>query len=395
MTEPNKTGFRPDSGHDDQEGDINLIEIAITLARYKKLIFGGSLVFGMLIALFTLLLPNIYMATTQILPPTQQSSMAAAMLSQLGALGGMMGVGGTGGQSDTYVAILQSRTLRDAMVQRFRLNEVYPATLQSDLRKSLAAATTIKTDKEGIIAISVEDKSPERAAILANGYVEELQRMTQVLAITEASQRRLFFEKQVQAAKQQLGEAEVALKRLQEKTGIIELTAQADAVVRSASEIKAQIAMKEVELGALRTFATRDNPDYIRTRQVIASLRAQLDKMEAGSVPKGQIPEAGLEYMRKLRDLKYAETVFEVLSKQFEMAKIDEAKNNSVIQVLDKAVIPDQKASPHRAIITIFAMAISAVILGIAVFLFEGIQTLSKDSQSKEAIRKLKEYLRW
>ncbi len=396
MTEPTIPDPKPQSNCDDSHDDeISLIDLAITLAKHKKLILGAPLITGVIVALMSLMIHNSYTAKTQILPPQQQSG-TSALLGQLGALSSLAGVSsGIKNSNDTYVAMLNSRTVSDNLIRRFKLQAVYRTKFRSDTRNRLAKASVIIAGKDGVIVIKVDDRDPERAAALANGYVEELQQLTQVLAVTEASQRRLFFEKQLQQAKQALGDAEIALKTLQEKTGLIQLDAQAQALVKAGSELKAQIAIKEVELGAMRTFATGNNPDYIRTQQLLGGLRSQLAKVEAGSVTTSKVPEAGLAYVRKVRELKYAETVYELLAKQFEIAKIDEAKEGSMIQVLDKAIVPEKKSKPKRSLMVILAalaVGFGAVLLA---FIVEGFKRAKEDAANAERLVKLRQLLQW
>jgi len=391
VPEPIESSLPRDKSMDDE---ISLLDLAITLARHKKLILGAPLIAAVAAVLFTLLSPNIYTADTQIMPPQQQSG-TSAMLSQLGTLSGMAGVAGMKNPNDTYIAMLKSRTLQDKMIQRFKLEGVYKTKTPGQTRSKLMGATRITSGKNGLITLQVDDQSPKRAAMLANGYIEALQQLTQDFAVTEASQRRLFFEKQLQHAKQTLGDAEVNLKQLQEKTGVIQLDAQARVIIETASALKGQIAMKEVELGAMRTFATANNPDYIRMQQVLAGLRGQLAKVETGTVTSSKVPETGLEYIRKVRDLKYAETIYELLSKQFEMAKIDEAKESSVIQVLDKAVTPEQKSKPNRRVAVLIAAAAGGFLAILWAFISEALLHANKDSESQERLNKLKQNLRW
>jgi tyrosine-protein kinase Etk/Wzc len=376
------------------DDEISLFDLAITLAKHKKLILGAPVVAAIIAAIFSLLSPNIYTADTQILPPQQQSS-ASAMLSQLGALGGMAGAAGIKNPNDTYIAMLKSRTLQNNMIKRFKLQAVYKTKTLGTTRQALTGATTVKVGKDGLITISVDNQNPHRAAQLANGYVDELQLMTQLFAVTEASQRRLFYEKQLQQAKQSLGDAEIAMKQLQEKTGIIQIDAQAGGIINAGAGLKAQIAMNEVELGAMRTFSTANNPDYIKAQQIVAGLRAQLAKLETGTVTTAKIPEAGLEYIRKTRDLKYAETIYELLAKQFEMAKIDEAKESSVIQVLDKAVPPEQKSKPKRSMMVLLAALATGFIATLWAFITEALQNAKKDTETKTQLNTLKNHLRW
>lgn len=376
------------------DDEISLLDLAITLAKHKKLILGVPMIAAIVVAIYSFIIPPTYTADTQMLPPQQQSS-ASAMLSQLGALGGMAGVAGIKNPNDTYVAMLKSRTIQDKMIKRFRLQAVYKTKTPETTRKALNGATTVKVGKDGIIGISVDDKSPHRAAMLANGYVDELQQLTQVFAVTEASHRRLFYEKQLLQAKQNLGDAEIALKQLQEKTGIIHLDAQAQLGIGTAAGLKGQIAMREVELGAMRTFATGNNPDYIRIQQTLSGLKAQLNKVETGTVVPSKVPEAGLEYIRKVRDLKYAETIYEMLAKQFEMAKIDEAKESSVIQVLDKAVVPEQKSKPKRTMMVLLSALATGFLTILYAFIKEALNNAKKDTQTEAQLQALKNTLRW
>ena len=376
------------------DDEISLLDLAITLAKHKKLILGVPMIAAIVVAIYSFIIPPTYTADTQMLPPQQQSS-ASAMLSQLGALGGMAGVAGIKNPNDTYVAMLKSRTIQDNMIKRFRLQAVYKTKTPETTRKALNGATTVKVGKDGIIGISVDDKSPHRAAMLANGYVDELQQLTQVFAVTEASHRRLFYEKQLLQAKQNLGDAEIALKQLQEKTGIIHLDAQAQLGIGTAAGLKGQIAMREVELGAMRTFATGNNPDYIRIQQTLSGLKAQLNKVETGTVVPSKVPEAGLEYIRKVRDLKYAETIYEMLAKQFEMAKIDEAKESSVIQVLDKAIPPEQKSKPKRSLMVLISALATGFLTILYAFIKEALQNAKKDTETEAQLTTLKKTLRW
>jgi uncharacterized protein involved in exopolysaccharide biosynthesis len=243
--------------------------------------------------------------------------------------------------------------------------KVYRDKRLSDARKDLQDATDIQNGKEGFITVAVEDKDRKRAADLANAYVEELRNLTSNLAITEAGQRRLFFEQQLGKAKDDLANAEVALKVTQQKTGLIQMDSQAKAIIESVAAVRAQIAAKEVELQAMQFSATDQNPDLLLLRQQLAGLRAQAAKLESQQnsgggdiqVPTGAVPEAGLQYIRSLRDVKYYETIFELLAKQLEASKLDEARQGAVIQVVDPAVEPDRKSSPKRAmLVTLFTI---------------------------------------
>jgi uncharacterized protein involved in exopolysaccharide biosynthesis len=252
----------------------------------------------------------------------------------------------------------------DALIRRFDLLRVYREKKMSRARQDLENASGIVVGKEGFVSISVEDKDPRRAPEIANAYVDELRKLTQDLAVTEAGQRRIFFERQLELAKNNLADAEQALKETEQTTGLIQLDGQAKAIIESVVKLRAAIAAKEIELHARRLFSTEQNPDVQLGEQHLSGMRAQLALLEKQSggpgdvlghahgnvqVPVGNVPEAGLQYVRKLRDVKYAETLFELLAKQYEAARLDEAKTAAVIQVLDPAIEPDRKSSPPRA----------------------------------------------
>jgi uncharacterized protein involved in exopolysaccharide biosynthesis len=220
------------------------------------------------------------------------------------------------------------------------------------------------------------------------------------MAITEASQRRLFFEQQLEQAKDNLANAEEALKLNEQKTGLIQLDSQARALIESAASLRAQIAAKEVQIESMRTFATNENAQLVQAEQELESMQAQLAKLggsanlDAGLLmPRGQVPEAGLEYVRKLRDVKYYETIFDLLARQFEVAKLDEAKQGALIQVVDSAIPPDRRSSPQRLLLVLAGTAIG-LFAGIMVVLFQsGVQRMKSSSESLHKLQRLRKFL--
>ncbi len=358
----------PTLGHNpEQNGEFLFLDLVIILAERKRFIFSVTAVFAIGAIAVSLILPKRYTAMVTLLPPQQSSSIGTALASSLGNLEGMAALaGGSLGlknPNDMYVAMLKSRTVEDAMVQHFGLMQEYRDRYLSDARKSFEKYTAVDGNgKDGLIHISVQDRDPKRAAELANGYIDQFRSLTAHLAITEASQRRLFFEQQLEQAKDKLANAEESLKMTEQKTGLIQLDSQARALIESAVSLRAQIAAKEVQIQSLQTFATNENSQLVQAQQELEGLKAQLAKLggsasiDAGlMVPKGQVPQAGLEYVRKVRDLKYFETVFDTLARQFEIAKLDEAKQGSVIQVVDPAIPPDKRSFPNRTVIVIGA----------------------------------------
>ena len=357
-----------------EEEDISLLDVVIVLVRHRWLIAKVAIAIILIGLIVCLVLPVRYTALTAILPPQQGSSAGSALMAQLGSsLGSVAALAGGGSlglknPNDLQVALLKSRTVEDAMVDRFHLMDLFQAKLRSTARKKLEDAVDIDSgSKDGIIRISVTDRDANRAAAMANGYVEEFKKFSATLAVTEASQRRLFFEQQLKQAKDNLAAAEEDLKRTEQKTGVFQLDAQARASIQLIADLRGQVAAKEAEITALRSFATGENPELQIAQQQLVGLQAEEAKMGAASegvqnplIPKGNIPEASVEYVRKYRDVKYYETIFDLLARQYEIAKVDEARQGSVVQIVDKAIVPDRHSSPKRLLIML-----GAVVLGL------------------------------
>jgi uncharacterized protein involved in exopolysaccharide biosynthesis len=255
--------------------------------------------------------------------------------------------------------------------------------------------------KDGLIHISVEEHDPRRAADLANGYVDQFRDLSQHLAITEASQRRLCFEQQLKQANLNLADAEEALKQTEEKTGLSQLDSQARALIESAAALRAQITAKEVQIQGMQTYAASENAQLIQAQQELDGLHAQLAKLGGSEAtpgsgiipPKGQMTQAGIEYVRKLCDVKYYETIFEILARQFEIAKLDEAKEGALIQVVDPAIPPDKRSSPKRALIVILSTVLGFFIGGFTVFLQAGFHNVKPDPEARNKLANLKSAL--
>ncbi len=390
-----------------REDEISLLDLLIVLANRKGLIATITLACLGLGLLLALLLPKRYTATATVLPPQQNSSMAGALASQLGSLGAMASLAGKDiglkNPNDMYVAMFSSETVEDAMIRRFGLMQEYRQQHLSLTRKTFDRYFTVNgSGKDGLIHISVEDKDPKRAAEMANAWIEEFRKLSQTLAISEASQRRLFFELQMEQAKDNLANAEEALKKTEQTTGVIQMDSQARALIESAVTLRAQIAAREVQLQGMQTYATNENSGVVEVQRELDGLRAQLAKLGGSEdngaagliVPRGKVPQAGLEYVRKLRDVKYYETIFEIIARQFEMAKLDEAKEGAVVQVVDPALVPDRKSSPKRAFIVLVALAIGLFLGVLLALLRAGIDRLRQDPETNEKLSFLRRALR-
>ena len=388
MTETNGDN-RPENKEDTDE--ISLLDLLLVLAKNKRLIIGIPAVCGLIAVGVALMMTPIFTSKAVIMPPQQQSAGALAALGDLAGLAGISGGGALKNPSDLYVAMLETRPIQDALIDRFNLVSRYDEECRQDARNALSQASVIKADKKsGLISIEVDDEDPKVAANMATAYVEELQKMTNSLAISEAARRRLFFEKQLEQAKENLKNAEVALRSTQEKTRIVSPQGQITAIFTAIAQLRGAISAKEVEINALKTFATAQNPDLKVAQQELAALRSQLDRLqrdhpsEAGDymVPSGRLAAGGIAFVQATREVKYYETIFELLAKQFELAKIDEAKESTLIQVIEKAIPAEKKSKPKRLLIVILSVISGLIFSILLIFIKVALSKVKNDMGS-------------
>ena len=375
----------PSPNREDEE--ISLLDLLIVLAKHKWLVLGLPFAAAILAVVYSLLLPNIYTATTKVLPPQQSQSASSAMLAQLGGLVG--GLAGVRNPNDLYMGMLKSRTVADNLIQRFDLMKFSDSKYPSRVREGLAGVTSITAGRDSIITIEVDDKDPKRAADLANAYVDELLKLTQVLAVTEASKRRLFFERQFAQAKDNLAKAEATARQALQQGGLVKVDDQGRTMVETTARLRGQITVKEVQIGAMRTFAAERNPDLRLAQQELESLKRELAKIEGTGSAKALESASGgkgIDNLRLLRDMKYYETIYELLARQYELAKIDEAKDSAVIQVMDKAIEPDFKSKPKRRQIVLLSALVGGLLAVLWVF---GKEAVTRARENPEQSRRL------
>ncbi len=361
-----------------------LFSILETLNESKRFLILTITMGTALAGLVAWLLPARYTATAVIMPPQRPQSLAASLFGQLGALSSLGGRDlGLKTPGDLYIGLLASQTIADEISARFKLRQLYRTTNTIDTRAKLAKRTRFTSGKDSLIHVSVDDSDPDRAAALANAYVDELNGENAHLAITESSQRRLFFERQVSAEKDDLARAEAAFRKLQESSGMLQAGTQFEVMMRATARLQSEIANREVLLSRLRMAATDSNPQVLGEQAELAALRGELRKVQSGTVHSAagetpisaaELPAATLEYARRLRDLKYHEALYEALSKQYEASRLDEAQEANVIQVVDRAAVPDKKSWPPRAQLTLLGGLLSALLSGTFVFALRGIQ---------------------
>jgi tyrosine-protein kinase Etk/Wzc len=340
--------------------DARLLDAVTGMVRQKRLVGTATGVSTLIGILFCLLLPVRYTAMTKIMPPQQNQSTTSMLMSQLanGAGGGLSAVAarqmGIKNQNEIYLGLLSSRPVADAIIQRFDLRKLYRSRDMTGARMKLAGYTSIVSEKNGFITVSVTDTSKRRAAEMANAYSDQLRALMNTLAVTEASQRRLFYEDQLKYAKEALVKAEVALEQVQQRKGLVALDAQSKAMVEGLAALEAQVVTKQVELDTIRSYSTDHNPEAQLAERQLATLQQQAGRLGQQTSSSGvaslelkDVPAAGLEYLRAEHEVKYRQIMFDLLLKQYDAAKLDEAQEAAIIQVVEPAMEPDRASSPH------------------------------------------------
>ncbi len=386
---------------------LAFLEIAYSiLSNWRRILLWTALgaTVGVVLAV---LLPTEYTATARVLPPQSEPSTASLVAGSLGSLAGLGGSSSGGGlgsalglknPAEIYIGLLKSRSVADKLITDFHLMSVYHARYPSKARKVLASHTDLLAEKEGFIAVSVTDKDRNRAADLANAYVAGLNRQDALLAMSGASRRRAFYEEQLTQEKDALADAEVDLKKTQEGTGVVQLSGQSQILLQRIAQVRAQITSHDVALHALSNSQTSANPEYQRVRSEEDALQAQLRQLqrpavdgEAGSdLATGSLPSLGLTYVRKLREVKYHESLLELLARQYAAARMDEARSSPQVQVVDVAEPPDRKSGPPRALL-ILAFTVLGLLVGcMLVIARDLVSTAAKDDPVREQLARIR-----
>lgn len=349
-------------GADDREFDdseLDLREVLEPLGRHWRLWIGGTFLAGALGAAGSYLMTPVFSSTTSFLPPQQQQSVASSALASIGALAGLAGASAKN-PDDEYVSLMQSVTVSDRLIDRFKLMQLYHSKYRRDARTSLANSTVIAIGKkDGIISVTVEDVDPTRAAAIANQYVEELRHMTSVLAISEAQQRRVFFEKQAQDTKIQLTAAQLALQQSGFTSGAMK--AEPRAAADEYARLRADMTAAEVKLQTLRNSLTETAPEVQQQSATLQALRTKVGQLEQSSQGNPSDPD----YVSKYREFKYQEAFFDLMVKQYELARVDESREGSLIQVIDPALPAEVKSKPRRSFIAIGSALFGATLIAL------------------------------
>ena len=377
--------------------DINLLDYLIVILRHKSFIFKATFGAMILSAIISLILPSVYRAETKILPPQKPGSSMAYFASQVGGMGISPTVFGMKNTNSLYVRLLKTKPVLDYVTDNLDLIKVFEVEKKFQARKILTGNVRVTDDrKSSIITVAYAHGNPKMAADIANAFIDGLRNLNNSLAVTEASQRRLFFEEQLKYAKNSLIKSEENLQAFQQKTGTIKIDEQAKAAIEETSFIRAKISGKEVGLRVMKSYATGQNPDLQKLENEISALKEQLAKLESKSIGNdslfstGKLSVLGAEYIRRMREFKYNESLYEILMKQYGAAKLDEARDASIIQVVEKAEAPEKRFKPQRKKIVVNTGLIVFFFSIIFVFIKVYCQNLMADPGGKAKIEDLK-----
>jgi tyrosine-protein kinase Etk/Wzc len=370
------------------DDEISLLDLLQVVADNLRLLVLGPLIVGLLALAYSFTITPTFTATTKFMPPQQQQSSAASMLQSLGALGGLAGAaGGIKNPADQYVSFLKSNSVQDALIDRFKLMERLETKSREDARSAINGSVVITIGKDGLISIDASYKDPAFAAQLANAHVDELGKLLNRLAVTEAQQRRLFFEKQLGNAKDNLAKAEQGLKASGVNSGALKATP--GVAVESMAKLKAGITVQEIKLGSMRGYLAESAPDFKQAQTELAAMQSQMARAEKED-PVAGADSGNSDYIAKFRDFKYHETLFELFAKQYEMARIDESREGAVIQVVDAAEPPERKNKPKKTQIAAIATLASTFVLLLFVFARQALRSATQTPETEKKLQRLR-----
>jgi tyrosine-protein kinase Etk/Wzc len=387
------------------EQEIDLLDLSLIFLKRKKFILGGTLAFVIIAIVAFLVVSPMYEGTSILMPPQQSAaSMSAQLMTAVGgALGGLVG-GGMTTTGDLYVGLLKTPTVLDPIIDQFDLMQLYGLDTRVETRIQLSETiltALVDNDNGGIVAVTVQDTDPQRAANMANAFVQQLTKLFDRVTDSEAGRRRVFFEKELKSAHEALSNAEDQMRAFQEASGVIRIDDQASAVLQGIAALKAQIAAKEVQIQVMKTYATVNNPDLKKVEEEVQALREQSRKLEERekeylgdtTIATGRIPELGTEYLRRIREFKYRQELYELLIKQYEAARLDEARESGLVQIVTAATPPDKKAKPKMILVVALALVLGFILFATWGFVYEFLERVRDNPKNEKGVKDFKRML--
>jgi uncharacterized protein involved in exopolysaccharide biosynthesis len=369
------------------DDEISLLDLLQVVADNLRLLVLGPLVAGLLALAYSYTLTPTFTATTKFMPPQQQQSGAAAMLAGLGAMGVLVGAAAKG-PGDQYIALLKSRSLQDALVDRFKLMERLGTKSRESARDAINRNVVITNGKDGLVAIDVSDEDPAFAAQFANAHAEELGRLLTRFAVGEAQQRRLFIEKLLTQAKDNLVKSEQALAASGVNSSVLKSNGVAVAAV---AQLKGQITAQDIKLASMRGYLAESAPDFKQAQIELAALRAQLTRAENAEPAITGTSSGESDYIAKFREFKYHETLFELFTKQYDGARADEIREGAVIQVLDPAELPERRSKPKRMQMAMMTTLAACFAMLLFVFIRQALRRARQAPDFAEKLSRLRQ----
>jgi len=337
---------------------IYLVDIICEILRAKFHVLATSLVFAVLGVIIGAVVPVKYTATSKIMVPQQTPS--AALMIGVGAgvtssVSTLSNLGLGKNPADIYLGIMETRPVQLDIVKQLNLRTVYNSKTDDQARHTLENLTLIESGKDNLISVSYTDKDKYLAAQVANAYPDSLRKALKDVAATEAARRRKFYEEQLREAKGELIKAEQEFSKIQSTKGLVIPEMQSRSVVEGITSLRAQITAKELQIHSLRSYSSQQSPDLKLAEGQLAALNGEMQKMErqnktaeSGKLGLADVQQAGLEYIRASRELGYRQSLYDMLVKQLEIARLDEAKEGAVVQVVEPAIVPEFKTQPHK-----------------------------------------------
>ena len=379
----------------EEEQELTLLDIFNILWRRRGLIFLLTFLFGAAATTYAFLAPFVYRAECRVLPPG--SGRGGGLLAQLGGFASMFGISGSSSTGQMLVGIIKGDGVVDAIIDKFNLMEEYKQEIRLNARKAVLGNLEAEEDaKSGIVSIAFLDEDPQKAADIANEFVRQLQVKLSEIAFRDAQEKREFFEEQLRQAQQQLIEAENAMMKYQQNSGVLALGSQTASLLGSIASIRSQIAAKNVEISSLSSYARKDNPRLKLAQSQLEAMTRELHRLEeeqrrterrqgrmlSGDILSslGNVPELSVEYMRYERDLRFANVKYDAMLRQYENAKLSEASDFSTVQIVDPATPPDWKFKPKRAQIMVIGTLLGLALGVFWAFISENLRA-SRDSR--------------
>jgi tyrosine-protein kinase Etk/Wzc len=389
-----------------QEQEIDLLSLSLAFLKRKKFIFGGTLAFTIVAIVAFLVVSPMYEASNILMPPQQSAaSMSAQLMTAVGGtLGGLIG-GTTTITGELYVGLLKSPAVLDPIIDEFDLIHLYKQDTRVETRKVLSEdilTAVVDADNGGIISVTILDTDPKRAVAMSNAFVAKLTKLFDRVSDSDAGRRRIFFEGELRKAHEALGNVEDQFRAFQETSGVIKIDDQSSALLQGIASLRAQIAAKEVQMQVMRTYATASNPDLKKAEEEVHALKEQLKKLEENeqsylgytSITTGQIPGLGTEYLRIIREFKFRQDLYELLIKQYEGARLDEAREAGQVQVVSAATPPDKIAKPKMIWVLALSLVPGFILFTLWGFAYEFLEKVRENPKNEAGLAQFRNLLR-